>query len=228
MYSRLLTRSSLRSPGGRGFRGVRCSWLVGCIMVELRRCVAFLGMVVDGRRASWCRQPKGRRLPLGPCMPGWFGVGRLACGLFIVGSFSLQPFGWYMVVLAVLWSACSSWGPSRCGLRQRSRMLSFLSFELVLRFAVTGLSNVPVIVARPGCVRRVVLVCRRRSRQWSACPGLCGGPYGLGWPRLIAVGRPLRRLFPVGCVLPRLLCCGVSAREVVALLPALRLARVSG
>ena len=92
-------------------------------MVELRRCVASVGMVVSGHGAPWCRQPMGRRSRCDPCMPGCFGVGRLACGLFIVGSFFLQQFGWYMVVLAALQSACLLWGLSRCGPRWRNRML---------------------------------------------------------------------------------------------------------
>ena len=124
----------------------------------------FVGMVVSGRGASWCCQTMVRRSRFDPWMPGWFVVGRLACGLFIVGSFSLQQLGWYMVVLAVLWSACSSWGLSRCSPRRRSWMLSMLSFQLVLRFVVAGLSDVAVFALRPGCARRVVLVCRRRSR----------------------------------------------------------------
>ena len=69
-------------------------------MVESRRCGGFVGKVVDGRYASWCCQPMGRRSRFNPCMPGWFGVGRLACSLLIVASFLLQEFGWYTVVLA--------------------------------------------------------------------------------------------------------------------------------
>ena len=72
-------------------------------MVESRRCGAFVGMVVGGRCASWCRQPMGRRSRLNPCMAGWFCVGRLACGPSFVGSFFLQQFGLYTVVLAAVW-----------------------------------------------------------------------------------------------------------------------------
>ena len=143
-----------------------------------------------------------------PCMPGRFGVGRLACGLFIVGLFFLQQFGWYPVLSAVLWSACASWGRLRCSPRLCSRMLSLLSSRLVLRFVVAGLSDVAVVV-RPGCARRIVLVRRCRCRQWSARPGLCGGPYGPGWPRFVAVGCPLCHLLPVRCVLSWL-CVGPS------------------
>ena len=109
-------------------------------------------------------------------------------------------FGWYPVVSAALWSACASWDRLRCSPRRCSRMLSLLSSRLVLRFVVAGLSDVAVVL-RPGRAWRVVLVHRRRGRQWSARPGLCGGPYGPGRPRLVAVGRPLRLLFPVGRVL---------------------------
>ena len=169
-------------------------------MVESRRCGAFVGMVAGGRGASCCRQPMGRRSRFDPCMPGRFGVGRLACGLFIVGLFFMQQFGWDPVVSAVLWSACASWGRLRCSPRRCSRMLSFLSSRLVLRFVVAGQSDVAVVL-RPWCARRVMLVRRCRGRQLSARPGLRAGPHGPGRPRLVAVGCPLLHLFPVRCVL---------------------------
>ena len=61
---------------------------------------------------------------------------------------------------------------------------------------MAGLSDVAVVV-RPGRARRVVLVRCRRGCQWLARPGVSGGLYGPGWPRLVAVGCPLRHLFPV-------------------------------
>ena len=78
-------------------------------MVELRCSVVFVGMVVDGPGSPWCRQPVGHCSLIDPCMPGWFDVSRLACGLFVVASWLPQLFGWCMGVLAALWSACSSW-----------------------------------------------------------------------------------------------------------------------
>ena len=187
-------------------------------MVELRRCVVSVGMVVGRRGAPWCRQPTGRCSRLDFCTPGWSGSGRLACGLFIFGSFSLQLFGWYMVVLATLRSVCSSWGLWRCSPRRCSRMLSLLSSRLVLRLVAAGLSDVAVIVLQPGRARRVVLVRGRRSCQWLACLGLCGGPYG-PWraafghcrpsPTLLASRRVCfvlaRPFLARPCV--RLLCC---------------------
>ena len=65
---------------------------------------------------------------------------------------------------------------------------------------MAGLFNVAVVVG-PGRTRRVVLVRRCRGRQLSARLGLCSGLYGPGQPRLVAVGCPLRHLFPVGRVL---------------------------
>ena len=59
------------------------------------------------------------------------------------------------------------------------------------------LSDVAVVV-QPGRARRVVLVRCRRGCQCLARPALCGGPYGPGWPRLVAVGCPIRHLFPLG------------------------------
>ena len=176
--------------------GVCCGWLVGCIIVELGFSLVSVGVVVGGCGAPWCRQPVGCRSRFDPCMPGWFGVGRPACGLFAVWSFSLQQFGWYMVVLAALRSACSSTGVSRCSPRRRSRMLSLLSSRLVLRFVGAGLFDVGVIVLRPRRAWPVVLVRRRRSSQWLACLGLCGCRYGPGRPRRVAVGCRLRCLFP--------------------------------
>ena len=169
-------------------------------MVQLRPCVVTVDMIVGRRGAQWCRQPMERCSRFDPCMPGWFGVGRLAWGLFIVGSLSLHQCGWYMVVLAALRSACSLWALSRRSPRRRSLMLSLLSSQLVLRFVAAGASDVAVIVLRPGRARRIVLGRRRPSHGWPACLGLCGGPYGPGRPRLVVVGRPLRCLFPVGYV----------------------------
>ena len=169
-------------------------------MVESQRCGAFMGMVVGGRGASWCRQPMGRRSCFDPWMPGWFCVCRLAWGLLIVASFFLQQFGWYPVVSAALWLGCVSLVRLRCSPRRCSRMLSWLSSRFIRRFVADGLSDMAVVL-RPGRARRVVLVGCCRGRQWLARPGSCRGPYGPGWPGLAAVGCPLRHLFPVGRVL---------------------------
>ena len=200
-YSRLLTLWSLRSPGGPGVRSSSLR-LVGRLYNG--RVVALCCVPGYGRRRAWrttVSPTHGTPFPFRPVHAWLFGVGRLACGLFIVGSFSLQQFGWYMVVLAALRPACSLWGLSRCSPRRRSQMLSLLSSRLVLRFVAAGLSDVAVIAFRPGCARRVVFVRRCFSCQWSACLGLCGAPYRLDRPRLVAVGRPLCCLFPVGCVM---------------------------
>ena len=73
-------------------------------------------------------------------------AGLVLAALVVVRSFFLQQFGWCMVVLAVLRSACTSWGRLRCSPRPRSRMLSLLSSRLVLKFVGAGLSDVAVIV----------------------------------------------------------------------------------
>ena len=118
-------------------------------------------------------------------MPGWFGVGRLAPGLFVPGSFFLQQFGSYMVVLVVLSSVCASWGRLRGSPRRRSRMFSLLSSRLVLKVVVAGLCDVAAIVLRPGCARRFVLVRHSRGRQWSGCVRGCAvarmGLAGRAW-----------------------------------------------
>ena len=75
--------------------------------------VLFADMVVSGRGASRRRQPDGRRSRFDPCMPGWFGVGRLACGLFTVEWRLQLRCGRCVVVLAASWSAWSAWVSSR-------------------------------------------------------------------------------------------------------------------
>ena len=80
-----------------------------------------------GGQRAWppCfRQPVGRRSCFDPCMPGWFGVGRLACGLFMVMSWLLPWFCWCTVVLAASWSACSALVPWRCCRRLHVRCCS--------------------------------------------------------------------------------------------------------
>ena len=94
--------------------------LVGFVMVELSCSVVFVGMVVGRRGPSWCRQSVGGRSRFDPCMPGQFGVGRLACGLFMVTSCPVQWFCWCVVVLAASWSACLALVPWRCSGRLRS------------------------------------------------------------------------------------------------------------
>ena len=80
-------------------------------------------MVVGGRGPPRCRQPDGRRSRFDPCTPGWFGVCRLACGLFTV-KWQLQlRCGRCAVVLAASWSAWSVWVSSRCCWWSYRRML---------------------------------------------------------------------------------------------------------
>ena len=91
------------------------STLVGRVCNGRVRCSAvFVGMVVGGRGSPRCRQPVGRRSCFDPCTPGWFGVGRLACGLFMVKWWLQLRCGWCAVVLAASWSAWFAWVPSRC------------------------------------------------------------------------------------------------------------------
>ena len=107
-HSHLLTPSSLRSPGGRGFEVVCRRRFVVCVMVGSRCIVVSAGTVVGGRVSPWRRHPVGHRSHIDPCMLGWFDVGRLAFCLFIVVPLSPQLFGWCLGVPAALWSACSS------------------------------------------------------------------------------------------------------------------------
>ena len=88
--------------------------LAAFVMVELRCSVVFLGMVVGGRGAPRCRHSVGRRSRFDPCTLGWFGVCRLACGLFTFMSRLQLWCGWSAVVVAASWSARFAWVPSRC------------------------------------------------------------------------------------------------------------------
>ena len=89
-------------------------WVAAFIMVKSRCSVVFLGMVASGRGAPPCRHPVGRRSRFDPCTPGWFGVGRLACGLFTVMWRPQLRCGWCAVVAAASWSAGLVWVPWRC------------------------------------------------------------------------------------------------------------------
>ena len=99
----------------QGRRSAVCQrWLAASVMVELRCSAVSLGMVTGGRGAPRCRLPIGRRSRFDPCTPGWFGVGRLACGLFTVMWRLQLRCGWGAVVAAASWSAGFVWVPSRC------------------------------------------------------------------------------------------------------------------
>ena len=156
-HSRLLTLSSLRSPGGPGVRS-RSLWLVGRLFngrIAVLWCVRGYGC-----RRAWpivFSPTHGTRflfrtLHAWPvlCWPAcvWSVYGRvvfpaavrlvpgcvshLMVGLCVVGSIALQP-------------------------ARHSLMLSLLSSRLVLSFVVAVLSAVAVVL-QPGCARRVVLV----------------------------------------------------------------------
>ena len=64
-----------------------------------------------GRR---CCHSVWRRFRFDPCTPGWFGVGRLACGLFTVKWWLQLWCGWCAVVVAASWSAWFVWVLLRC------------------------------------------------------------------------------------------------------------------
>ena len=89
-------------------------WLASFVMVESQCSVVFVGMVLSGRGTPRCRDPVGRRSFFDPCTPGWFGVGRLACGLFTVMWRLQLRCGWCAVVAAASWSAGFVWVPSCC------------------------------------------------------------------------------------------------------------------
>ena len=99
---------------------VRQRWLAPFVMVGSQCAVVFVGMVASGRGAPRCRHPVGRRSQFDPFTPGLFGVGRLACGLFMVMWRLQLPCGWCAVVAAASWSAGFVWVPSRrCGWSDR-------------------------------------------------------------------------------------------------------------
>ena len=169
----------------------------------------------------------GRRFRFDPCMPSWFGVGRLACGLFMVASSWLQRLGWCMAVLAALGSACSSSGLFCCCRRCRvlgchvDDLCSVGSFvqrsawappvmvsRCGLGLAVAGMSDAGLVVLRPACGRRFVLVLCRHRRRRSACLGFRCCPQWFGWlcaPRVGVCGCRVATSVMHG----RVCCCGV-------------------
>ena len=154
-------------------------------------------MVVDGRGAACCCQPRGRRSRFDPCMPGRLGVGRLACGLFIVGSLPRS----------------SLIGSQLCSPRRCSWTMFLLSSWFVLRVAAACLSGA-VAVSLPGRARCVVLV-RWRGHQWSARLGCVVARMGLAGLCLVAVAVPTSLGSRWGCCLA---VCTVSGRSRVSLL----------
>ena len=78
---------------------------------------------MGGRGAPRCHQPDGRRSRVDLCTPGWFGVGRLACGLFTVRWQLQLRCGRCAVVSAASWSAWFAWVSSRCCRWSYRRML---------------------------------------------------------------------------------------------------------
>ena len=85
--------------------------------------VSFADMVAGSRGTPRCRRPDGRSSRFDPCKPGWFGVGRLAYGLFMVKWRLQLRCGPCAVVLAAPWSAWFPWVSSRCCRWSYRRML---------------------------------------------------------------------------------------------------------
>ena len=96
-------------------------WLAAFVMVELRCSVVFVGTVVSGRGAPRSRHPVERHSRFDLCTPGWFGVRRLACGLFTVIWRLQLHCGWCPVVAAASWSAGFVSVPSRCMMLKTKR-----------------------------------------------------------------------------------------------------------
>ena len=166
-----------------------------------------VGIVVGGRGAAFCRQPMGRRSRFNHCMPGRLGVGRLACGLFIVGSLSCSSF-------------IGSWlhSPRRC-----SQMWLSLSSRFVLRVAAACLSAA-VDVSRLGRARCVVLV-RRRLFASSWLVWVAWWPVWARPAMFCRSGRPYVACFPSGMLFAVCPDFGTSARVVVVLLALLWMVR---
>ena len=99
----------------------RC--LVAFVLAACSCSAVFVGTIVGRRGAPWCCQLVGRRFRFAPCTPGWFGIGRLACGLFTVRWRLQLRCCWFAVVLAASWSAWFAWVPLRCCRWSFRRML---------------------------------------------------------------------------------------------------------
>ena len=136
--------------------------------------VLFAAMVVGGRGAPWCRQPDGRRSRFDPCTPGWFDVGRLACGLFAFKWRLQLRCSWCAVVLAASWSAWSAWFSSRCCRWSYRRMLFVQPARPCRRWLVAS---------------RLVQVRRSAVRQrWLAAFVMVGSRCAVVFVRMVASG----------------------------------------
>ena len=179
--------------------GVRSSSLPLVGQLCKRRVELFCCIRWHGRRRAWrtmVSPTQGTMFRFDPCLPGWFGIGWLACGLFIVGSLFLQRFGLCMVVLSALWLDLFAVGSfvllpalARPGLLCRRRVLSWVPrakahvCEACFRDSLVSGScrrrhvGCGVCCAATGRGRCVVLVRDGRSRTRSACLGLCCSPH---------------------------------------------------
>ena len=163
-----------------------------------------------GGRRTWRSMllpAHGTPFPFRPLQSGQLGVGRLACGLFIVGSLS-----------------CNSLVGSRlCSPRRCSRTWFLLSSWFVLRVAAAGLSGA-VDVLRPGRTRCVVLVrrCWVASGRpvWVVCCPVWARPAVFG-----CCSCPYVACFPSGMLFRGVPGFGTSSRVVVVLLALLWLVR---
>ena len=125
-----------------------------------------MGMVVGGRGAPRCRQRFGRPSRFDPCTPGWFGVGRLACGLFSVKWRLQLRCCWFAVVLAASWSAWFAWVPPNV-VYAAGMSLSVLVSGVVVCPSVVLCSLLP-FVGRV-CIGSVAVFCcvRGYGRRWA-------------------------------------------------------------
>ena len=179
-------------------------------MVELRCCGVFVGMVVSGRGAPRCRNSVGRRSRFNPCTPGWFGVGRLACGLFTV-MWRLQLWcGWCAVVAAASWSV--AWRQSHGFIRGLGRRRAWHTTVSPTRWTPFPFGPVHawLVSCWPACVWSVYGQVAAAAAVWSVrgCLGhLMVGLVCMGFVALLPVVVSLNVVCAAGTSVSALASC---------------------
>ena len=188
-------------------------------------------MVAGGHGASRRRQPDGRCSCFDPCKPGWFGVGRLACGVFTVKWRLQLCCGRCAVAAAASLSAWSAWVSSRRCRWSYRRMLFMRPTRpcgrwLVASWLVQGRRSA---VCQRWLAALVTVESRCSVVSVGMVDGGCGAPlcrHSVGrrsrfdpcTPRWLGVGRLAGRLFTVMWRLQQR--CGWCAVVVAASLSA--------
>ena len=167
-------------------------------MVESRRCVAFVGTVVGGPGASWPSPTHGTPFPIRP-LHAWLVWCCPACLL------SVQCLVFFSAAVWLVNGSMSRLMVGLCGVVLIALQPAPAQPDVVLFVFSVGSEVCCGRAVRCGghCVATGMYPARCVGSP-STCPpvvGLSGVVWWLVWAWPVALGRPLRCLFPVGCVL---------------------------